>query len=820
MSKACDLKGIERWVYDQTHVGIIMADKNLNVLFINSWVESNLQLDVEKVCGANLYKIFPDLSKKNIPQYIEMALLGQVSVLSNRFHKYILPIPLVPGEYAMLDFMQQVATISPRIIEETVAGVMIVIENVTDRVAHEMELTRQLSELNSLHSALEESSRFNSDLLDAIPFGMDIIDETGTILFLNKAIKSELNANPVGQKCWEVYRDDKQQCSDCPLKKSIAIGKISKCDVHGVFGGKTFEVTHKGMIYNGEKAILEIFVDNTERRKVEELVRRNAEMFSELNQASNEMLQLPDLKSIYSFMARYLHQKFPNSIILSVAIDELEQSAELVEVAGPENSMLGKIQKMTGWIFRNKKFKLVPAIYELFRTGILKEFSGGLVAFSSEEFSSLVAESIQKLLNINKIYTIGILNENELLGAIHFFTLRQSEISDHAYIELFVKQAGLLIQNKMIQHEMAKSEKKFRTIFEDAPIGIALVESLNGRLIELNRRFADIIGRPVSELEQIDWMAITHPDDIQEDMDNMARLNAGEIDGFSINKRYLKPDGSIIWGNLTVAKMVVENNNSPRHLAMIEDITERKQNQLQLENYAHELKNANAEKDKFFSIIAHDLRGPFSGIVGLAEFLSENSGNLSSHDLQENMDGLKRSASNTYALLENLLEWSRMQQGMIVYKPEKIDLKLLQMEIFSLVLEIAKNKNIALSAQIPDGLFVQADKDMLATIIRNLLTNAIKFTPSGGKVQFTVAPENKQQIRFTVKDSGIGMKKEILENLFRSDVNVSRPGTNNEPSTGLGLLLCKEFVEKHGGAIWAESEVGVGTTFSFTLKKL
>jgi hypothetical protein len=144
-----------------------------------------------------------------------------------------------------------------------------------------------------------------------------------------------------------------------------------------------------------------------------------------------------------------------------------------------------------------QKIKLVPAINELFRTGKLKEFKTGLSMFASGEFPPLVAKAVEKLLNINKIYTIGILKDHKLFGAVHFFTMNKTVITDADYIELFIKEAGVIIQNKLMQAEMLRSEKKFRTIFEDAPLGIALVDSLNGRLYELNKKF--ILKLPVDQ---------------------------------------------------------------------------------------------------------------------------------------------------------------------------------------------------------------------------------------------------------------------------------------------------------------------------------
>jgi len=225
----------------------------------------------------------------------------------------------------------------------------------------------------------------------------------------------------------------------------------------------------------------------------------------------------------------------------------------------------------------------------------------------------------------------------------------------------------------------------------------------------------------------------------------------------------------------------------------------------------------NATKDKFFSIISHDLRGSFASILSLTGLMADDSYDLSSEDLRDFTLSVHKTAKSTYDLLQNLLEWSRLQKDGITCTPELINLKDFIGNCDESVRFAAVKKMIRLEVNIPKGLTVLADPNMLKTIMRNLVMNAIKFTRSGGKVVVEARLSDENVILFSVKDSGIGMSKQILENLFRIDVNVSRQGTDAEPSTGLGLILCKEFVDKHGGQIWAESEVGKGSTFYFTI---
>jgi len=170
-----------------------------------------------------------------------------------------------------------------------------------------------------------------------------------------------------------------------------------------------------------------------------------------------------------------------------------------------------------------------------------------------------------------------------------------------------------------------------------------------------------------------------------------------------------------------------------------------------------------------------------------------------------------------YRLLENLLQWSQLQKGALAFNPEVVPLNLIVAESIAMVIEPAKNKGIEITTNISDDLTVFADSNLLQTIIRNLTYNAVKYTNWGGKVDISAKNTDSKNVEISVQDTGIGMDQMLLGNLFQVDIRTSRKGTEGEPCTGLGLILCKEFVEKHGGEIWVKSEVGKGTTFYFSL---
>ena len=237
---------------------------------------------------------------------------------------------------------------------------------------------------------------------------------------------------------------------------------------------------------------------------------------------------------------------------------------------------------------------------------------------------------------------------------------------------------------------------------------------------------------------------------------------------------------------------------------------------LQLSDSFKEIQLLNATKDKFFSIIAHDLSGPFNGLLGITQMLNDNYDNYSQDKIKHLIKLLHKSAEQNLKLLKNLLQWSQSQQGSIPFNPEKISLKKLYTEIAEVFKTTSINKNIAFEINLKNDLFVYADKNMLTSILDNLINNAFKYTKEKGKVILNTVKQD-EFIEFIVSDTGVGISNKDIEKLFKLDGILSTPGTKDEKGTGLGLILCKEFIEKNKGKIWVESKVKKGTHFHFTI---
>jgi signal transduction histidine kinase/FixJ family two-component response regulator len=240
----------------------------------------------------------------------------------------------------------------------------------------------------------------------------------------------------------------------------------------------------------------------------------------------------------------------------------------------------------------------------------------------------------------------------------------------------------------------------------------------------------------------------------------------------------------------------------------------------QIQGFNEELKKLNADKDKFFSIVAHDLKGPFMPLLGNAELLLEMFEHLSSEDIKDISRDIHRSAKHVLNLLENLLSWARLQMGRMEYHPDEIDLYTIVEQSVDLLSASAETKQITLHSTVTPGIVVHADEHMIDTVIRNLTNNALKFTPADGQIMIGAKQQSNEEYDFievSVTDTGVGISQEDVDKLFRIDVHHSTTGTAQEGGTGLGLIMCKEMVEMNNGQIWVESVLGQGSTFKFTI---
>ncbi|MFH0733049.1 MAG: tetratricopeptide repeat-containing sensor histidine kinase [bacterium] len=252
---------------------------------------------------------------------------------------------------------------------------------------------------------------------------------------------------------------------------------------------------------------------------------------------------------------------------------------------------------------------------------------------------------------------------------------------------------------------------------------------------------------------------------------------------------------------------------------IIANANKRKSKEEDLIVYSKELEEINKSKDKFYSMISHDLKSPFQGLLGFTSFILSELDYLSKDEIKEYVGTIETSAQNLFNLIENLLNWTRFEAGRIQFVPEKFNFYDLQIDVFNLIKGLAFKKNISLNSTVDNKFEIFADRKMISSILVNLITNGIKFTKPGGKIDLSASISDSNVI-IIISDTGVGMNEEKVNSLFKITTTISTPGTNNEKGTGLGLLLCKEMIEWHNGTIAVQSLPDKGSTFIITLPRL
>ncbi len=364
-----------------------------------------------------------------------------------------------------------------------------------------------------------------------------------------------------------------------------------------------------------------------------------------------------------------------------------------------------------------------------------------------------------------------------------------------------------ITSRKQTEVALRESEERFKSLHNASFGGIAIHD--RGIILDCNQGLSEMTGYTVEELTGMNGLLLIAEKSRDEVLTNITAGYEKPYEVYGLRKNGTEYP-------LRLEARNVYYKGKPVRTVEFRDITEIRRAEEVLKESEKSLRDLNAQKDRLFSIISHDLRSPFNSILGFSQMLVEQIKENDYKGVDDYARFIFQSSERAMALLTNLLEWSQIQTGRIGFYPEFFDLVSFIEEILPVFEDVARQKSILINRSLPQGISLYADRQMISTILRNLVANAIKFTRQGGTV-IVVVRQNHQQVTVAVKDNGVGIPKERLENLFRFDESESTPGTANEKGTGLGLSLCKEFVKKNGGTIWVESEEGKGSTFTFAL---
>jgi len=282
------------------------------------------------------------------------------------------------------------------------------------------------------------------------------------------------------------------------------------------------------------------------------------------------------------------------------------------------------------------------------------------------------------------------------------------------------------------------------------------------------------------------------------------------------NRWHITKDKSLFYANGLVFPLIGSDGEMLGYVKILRDLTDRKQSEDAIKKYVRELEDLNTHKESVLAILSHDLRSPLSGIIQITEYLKENFHEMAHVDVEKMLDALFKASTDELDMLDYLVEWARIKYASDVFSPTEIKLTEYIKKVFETLNETASINTINLHHEIEEDTSVFADGKMLVSIIQNIVSNAIKHTEKGGTI--TVSAKSKDdKIIVQVKDTGVGMSKEIMESLFKPQMKSLSDARKKNKGAGIGLLLVKGFLEKNGGEIWVESIEGEGSSFYFTL---
>lgn len=388
------------------------------------------------------------------------------------------------------------------------------------------------------------------------------------------------------------------------------------------------------------------------------------------------------------------------------------------------------------------------------------------------------------------------------------------------------------------------SENDYELMFENSPLAFLQIDDA-GNILKFNSAAEIIFPSIRSESKKTNLMGL-FPNEVQSNLKQMINqiLEVDKPNSISSTIR-ITDDGTTIKYLKFIFTLITDSGKeSNKLLVTAEDVTEFEEEKQYLKKHFEELQvvrddleertselailneklrqsemqleEINQNKNRFFSIISHDLRSPFNSLLGLTKLILEDYDEFSRDEIKDSVYNLHQVSEGLYNLIEDLLDWSRIQFNHIEFQAETFNLNEMVNFVINSLKSVARDKNITVVNLVPKNCTIRADQHMINTIIRNLVGNAIKFTPKYGLVKIS-SGFDIDDIIISVEDTGVGMKKEIADRLFKMESKVSTSGTEGEAGTGLGLLICKEFVEKHGGKIWVKSEPEKGSSFFFRI---
>lgn len=506
---------------------------------------------------------------------------------------------------------------------------------------------------------------------------------------------------------------------------------------------------------------------------------------------------------------------------------------------------IGFFYEITSEKKQEKEFFLFKSLFEVSKDGIAI-IANGKIVLSNDSFATIFGynkkeevlnSSLIDFASSNDVVKIAeyfqLLEQGkEVPGRIEFLGRRKDksiffvEVSPSVVnIEsknFVVINARDVTERKRVQQAIRESEEKYRNITENIDDFLFTFERIEKVLKPLFYTFSveNITGYTQSEflLESTLFLKIIYPDDFQLVKKKLKTILRSRIQvSEEMEFRIINKHGNIVWVRTKINVIRNTNGKISKIYGLVSDVSLRKKAEEELNRSTENLIKLNETKDKFISIISHDLRTPFSSILGFTDLLIGDK-DLTEEEKKQYIKFIQESSKSMLALVNSLLDWTRLQTGRIKFEPGKISARMIIINSINSLSGTAFQKNINIKSEVEKNVTIYADNSLMTQVFNNLISNAIKFTNPGGDIVISASPSKKTRFyEFSVRDNGIGIKPENMKELFRIDTKYSSEGTAGEKGTGLGLSLVNEIIEKHGGNIWVESEYGKGSNFKFIL---
>jgi PAS domain S-box-containing protein len=585
-----------------------------------------------------------------------------------------------------------------------------------------------------------------------------------------------------------------------------------------------------GIIYKGLKFSVELKM-KTKAKTVDKLSPQD-KIFADVIYEKNELLtalfdysvklsRVAFSENFYLIAAHEIQRIF-NAFAVTISIFDTEKSELVLKYSTFSDNQRSKAIKLIGRNLEGMRFKVSQGIYtEMTRDYVKTVYTLNELTFGS--ISARMSKILEKAFKLGWFSGISLFDKQTLIGSAVIFGRRGIKPPSDLELKGFSGVLTVALSRWLNEQKALQTEMKYKSLAENMK-DVLWQSDINANIIYFSPSGMKILGYTQEEMMNMNFIDIIS----RETYKSISRMIAKQkklsgknnpLNSLSFEVEIIRRDGVKFWAEIVSNPVVDHLGNVTGFQGVARDITERKAAELKIRQQYKELEQMNAEKDKFFSIVAHDLKGALHGFLGYSKYMADKIRDLSPDKMEEYSKTIRTIALNLNELLENLLEWSLMKRNRISFSPGSYNLAGILESSLRPIEQQARNKEIIISRNISPDINLFVDYQMMTSIFRNLVSNAVKFTRQQGQVEIISLDSSDHVVEILIRDNGIGMDVETLDKLFRIDSVMPTRGTDGESSTGLGLILCNEYITKHNGRIWIESELEKGTCVHFTLPR-